>query len=316
MRPAGDASDRSGSSTATPAGDRTCDPRASHPSSSRLDSATTGGSAASSTRSTRAASPTRMATGSATCPGSSTTSTTSGRTGSASTRSGCRRSTRRRASTSATTSATTSGVDPLFGSEADFDRLVDGGAPARHPGRPRPGHEPHQRRAPLVRRRRARRGPARTPTGTCGATRPATAPDGAPLPPNNWVSFFGGPGWQWEPAREQFYFHTFLVEQPELNWRAPGVEDAQFAMVRGWLDARRRRLPARRVQRLPQGPRAALEPDPAGHDGVGPPGPPLRPRPAGLPGAHRPLPGDPRRGDPAGCRSASCSTARSRPPPA
>ena len=55
------------------------------------------------------------------------------------------------------------------------------------------------------------------------------------LPPNNWVSYFGGPGWQWEPRRAQFYYHTFLAEQPELNWRAPGVEAAQFAMVRGWL---------------------------------------------------------------------------------
>ena len=61
-------------------------------------------------------------------------------------------------------------------------------------------------------------------------------PDGERLPPNNWVSWFGGSGWEWEPSREQFYFHTFLAEQPELNWRAPGVEDAQFAMVRGWLE--------------------------------------------------------------------------------
>ena len=61
------------------------------------------------------------------------------------------------------------------------------------------------------------------------------ADDGTPLPPNNWVSFFGGPGWRWVPSREQFYFHTFLVEQPELDWRTPAVEAAQFAMVRGWL---------------------------------------------------------------------------------
>ena len=40
-------------------------------------------------------------------------------------------------------------------------------------------------------------------------------------PPNNWVSYFGGPGWQWEPRREQFYYHTFLVQQPEMDWRTP-----------------------------------------------------------------------------------------------
>ncbi|MBI3748294.1 MAG: DUF3459 domain-containing protein [Chloroflexi bacterium] len=61
-------------------------------------------------------------------------------------------------------------------------------------------------------------------------------PDGEPLPPNNWTSYFGGPGWQWEPRRKQFYFHTFLPEQPELDWRTPAVETAQFAMVRRWLE--------------------------------------------------------------------------------
>jgi len=59
--------------------------------------------------------------------------------------------------------------------------------------------------------------------------------DGNPLPPNNWVSFFGGPGWEWVPERGQFYYHTFLVSQPELNWRNPAVEKAQWDMVRGWL---------------------------------------------------------------------------------
>ena len=47
---------------------------------------------------------------------------------------------------------------------------------------------------------------------------------GNPIPPNNWVSFFGGPGWEWVPERAQFYYHTFLVGQPELNWRNPAVE--------------------------------------------------------------------------------------------
>ena len=60
--------------------------------------------------------------------------------------------------------------------------------------------------------------------------------EGRPLPPNDWVSFFGGPGWEWDATRGQLYYHTFLVEQPELDWRTPGVEQAQFAMVQGWLD--------------------------------------------------------------------------------
>ena len=59
---------------------------------------------------------------------------------------------------------------------------------------------------------------------------------GKPLPPNNWLSYFGGSGWTWEPRRGQFYFHTFLAEQPDLNWRQPSVREAQLAMVRGWLE--------------------------------------------------------------------------------
>lgn len=60
--------------------------------------------------------------------------------------------------------------------------------------------------------------------------------DGTPIPPNNWLSWFGGSAWQWDEPRRQFYMHTFLVQQPELNWRNPAVEEAQFKMVRGWLD--------------------------------------------------------------------------------
>jgi alpha-glucosidase len=60
--------------------------------------------------------------------------------------------------------------------------------------------------------------------------------NGQPIPPNNWLSWFGGSAWQWDDARHQFYMHTFLVQQPELNWRNPAVEEAQFKMVRGWLD--------------------------------------------------------------------------------
>ena len=65
---------------------------------------------------------------------------------------------------------------------------------------------------------------------------PAGSRFGRPAPPNNWVSYFGGSAWTWEPAREQFYMHTFLKEQPDLNWRNPAVRAAQLDMVRGWLD--------------------------------------------------------------------------------
>ncbi len=125
-------------------------------------------------------------------------------------------------------------VDPRFGSEADFDRLVD---------------EAHRRGIRVIldlvmnhtsdehpwfkASRASREGPYADwylwldPSGY--------AVDGRPLPPNNWLSWFGGPAWEWDEGRGQFYMHTFLVQQPELNWRNPAVEKAQFDMVRGWL---------------------------------------------------------------------------------
>ncbi len=54
--------------------------------------------------------------------------------------------------------------------------------------------------------------------------------------PNNWQSFFGGSAWTWDETRGQFYMHTFLPEQPDLNWRNPAVREAMLTMVRGWLD--------------------------------------------------------------------------------
>jgi alpha-glucosidase len=125
-------------------------------------------------------------------------------------------------------------VDPLMGTEADFDQLVaeahDRGIRVlldlvmNHTSDAHPW---------FVSARASRTGPHadwylfRDPSGV--------EPHGGPLPPNNWVSFFGGPGWEWEARRDQLYYHTFLPEQPELDWRIPAVEAAQWAMVRGWL---------------------------------------------------------------------------------
>jgi alpha-glucosidase len=59
-------------------------------------------------------------------------------------------------------------------------------------------------------------------------------PDGAP--PTNWLSMFGGSGWEWDEATGQFYFHGFLKEQPDLNWRNPEVRAAMYDVLRFWLD--------------------------------------------------------------------------------
>jgi len=125
-------------------------------------------------------------------------------------------------------------VDPLFGTEADFDRLVD----AAHRRGIRVvldlvmNHTSDEH--PWFVDSRADRDGAHG-DWYLWADPSGYGSDGEPQPPNNWVSYFGGPGWQWDAGRGQFYYHTFLVEQPELNWRAPGVEEAQFRMVRGWL---------------------------------------------------------------------------------
>lgn len=54
-------------------------------------------------------------------------------------------------------------------------------------------------------------------------------------PPNNWKSRFGGSAWEWSEQRRQFYCHTFLVEQPDLNWRNEKVRDAIADVMRFWL---------------------------------------------------------------------------------
>jgi len=56
------------------------------------------------------------------------------------------------------------------------------------------------------------------------------------IPPNNWVSLFGGSAWEWSPAVHQFYYHEFYKQQPDLNWRNPAVETAMFDAMRFWLD--------------------------------------------------------------------------------
>jgi alpha-glucosidase len=53
-------------------------------------------------------------------------------------------------------------------------------------------------------------------------------------PPNNWVSIFGGSTWKLDPATNQYYYHMFYAEQPDLNWRNPAVKDAMFDVTRWW----------------------------------------------------------------------------------
>jgi alpha-glucosidase len=54
------------------------------------------------------------------------------------------------------------------------------------------------------------------------------------VPPNNWISGFGGSAWQFDPKTGQYYYHYFAVGQPDLNWRNPAVEKAMFDVTRFW----------------------------------------------------------------------------------
>jgi alpha-glucosidase len=60
------------------------------------------------------------------------------------------------------------------------------------------------------------------------------APDGGV--PNNWLSYFGGSGWTFNETRQQYYYHTFNTNQPDLNWRNLQVRQAVYDMMRFWLD--------------------------------------------------------------------------------
>jgi glycosidase len=93
-----------------------------------------------------------------------------------------------------------------------------------------------------------------------------------PLPggalPNNWQSIFGGPAWQLDPATGQFYLHSFLVEQPDLNWRCPALVDAMHATLRFWLDRGVDGFRIDVIHRIAKDPRLRDNP-PSDHPGPG-----------------------------------------------
>jgi len=58
----------------------------------------------------------------------------------------------------------------------------------------------------------------------------------ADTPPNNWQSCFDGDAWTYVPERDQYYYHYFMKQQPDLNWHNPEVKQATWDAVRFWLD--------------------------------------------------------------------------------
>ncbi|HET6319743.1 MAG TPA: alpha-amylase family glycosyl hydrolase [Chloroflexota bacterium] len=55
-------------------------------------------------------------------------------------------------------------------------------------------------------------------------------------PPNNWLSVFGGSAWEWDASTSQSYYHAYLKEQPDLNWRNADVQKAMDDVLRFWFD--------------------------------------------------------------------------------
>lgn len=121
-------------------------------------------------------------------------------------------------------------VDPLFGTLADFDTLV---AAAHGRGLKViidwvPNHSSDQHA--WFQESRASRESAKR---DWYVWRDPKA-DGSP--PNNWLSVFGGPAWTLDERTGQYYLHSFLAQQPDLNWRNPEVRAAMFDSIRFWLE--------------------------------------------------------------------------------
>jgi alpha-glucosidase len=120
-------------------------------------------------------------------------------------------------------------IDPRFGTMRDFDRLL---AEIKRRGLKLildyvPNHTSNQH--PWFKESRLSRDSAkrhwylwRDPSSDGGL-------------PNNWLSNFGGPAWTLDSLTGQYYYHSFLKEQPDLNWRNPAVVEAMHNVLRFWL---------------------------------------------------------------------------------
>lgn len=121
-------------------------------------------------------------------------------------------------------------VDPVFGTLADFDRLL---ASAHGLGLKVivdqvQSHSSDQHL--LFRESRQNR---TNPKGDWYVWADPK-PDGTP--PTNWLSVFGGTAWQWDARRKQYYLHNFLLQQPDFNFHNPAVQDWALGNMRFWLE--------------------------------------------------------------------------------
>ncbi len=121
-------------------------------------------------------------------------------------------------------------VDPIFGTLADFDRLV---ARAHELGLKvlidQVLSHSSDEHAWFQESRKSTTNPKADWYVWADARRDGT-------PPNNWQSVFGGSAWAWEPHRRQYYLHNFLTSQPDLNFHHEPVQDQLLEEVRFWLE--------------------------------------------------------------------------------
>lgn len=120
------------------------------------------------------------------------------------------------------------GIDPQFGTMADFDRLV---AEAKKRGMGILGD--------IVLNHTSDKHPwfieSKSSRNNAKADWYLWSDGKNGKPPNNWISLFGGSAWEFVPARKQFYYHRFYKEQPDLNWHNRDVREAMYDVCRFWL---------------------------------------------------------------------------------
>lgn len=128
------------------------------------------------------------------------------------------------------------GVDPLFGTVEDFDELLA----AAHARGLRvildfvPNHSSDEHPW-FVESRSSATNAKRDWYLWCAPSGDDARPAREQLP-NNWMSHFGGTAWEWDEKTAQFYLHSFLKEQPDLNWRNPDARAAMYGAMCFWLE--------------------------------------------------------------------------------
>jgi oligo-1,6-glucosidase len=126
-------------------------------------------------------------------------------------------------------------IDPVFGTLDDFDALVE----TLH----RKGirlimdlvvnHTSDEH--PWFAESRASRDSPRRDWYWWRPPRPGMTPGTPGAEPTNWVSYFGGPAWEFDEATGEYYLHLFTRKQPDLNWENPEVRAAVHDVMRWWL---------------------------------------------------------------------------------